>query len=1098
MLPAALRAQQDDLLFKHLSIEQGLSQSIVGAMLQDRQGFMWLVTEDGLNRFDGYGFKVFKHDAKDPSTLIHNEIKCIREDRDDILWVGSFYRGLERFDPSTERFTHFQSDPANPGSLSNDIVWAVLEDRAGRLWVGTGGGGLNLFDRSKGTFKHYVHDPANPSSLSHDDVRVIYEDATGAIWIGTAGGGLNRLDPATGTFTRYLNDNDIRSILQDKDGSLWVGTAGGGLNCLEPATGEFLRFRNDPNDPRSLGNDTVLALLLDGTGTLWVGTDGGGLNRFNREKRTFVRYTHSRDQPGSLAGNRVYSLCMDRSGVLWVGTYGSGVSRCDLNKKQFLHYASDPNDPTSLSHDIVWSFWEEPAGVLWVGTNDGGLNRLDRASGRFTRYLHDPADPRSLSHNSVRMVIADIAGTLWLATNGGGLDRFDPKTGVFRHYRNDPSDPGSLSSDQLRMVFEDREGKLWVGTYGGGLDRWNPGTDRFDHFRSDPVDAKTISNNYVRTAFEDSAGVLWFGTHGGGLNRYDRASGTFTRYRSNPMDPTTLSSDFVFSIHEDRSGTLWVATYGGGLDRYDRKTGTFTAFRKSNGLPDDAIYGIIEDSAGNLWLSTNSGIARFDPRTGVSRNYTMADGLQSNEFNGGAYYKNSRGEMFFGGINGFNVFDPARIKDKIYKAPIVLTDFRLFHHTVPIGKLPDGRTLLSRSISSTPQIEISHRDQVVSFEFAALDFASPEKNRYAYKLEGLNRDWIDYGNRRTVMFTTLPAGHYVLRVRGTNSDGVWNEEGTSLRLIVRPPWWRTVWAYLSYVLLLVGVMARIVLFVKAREREKGWLVEAELKAQAAELQSRTMEAEARTLKVENDRKSQELEEARKLQLSMLPARLPQHPDYVLAARMRTATEVGGDYYDFHIGEDRALTVALGDATGHGTRAGIMVAIMKTLFSRLCTEPDLKVFFRECDRTIRDIGMEQMYMALGILRIKGQEGRAVCAAAPPLFIYRAASGAVEQITLQGMFLGTDFDLPYGEACFTLATGDKILLLSDGYEEQFNASEEQLGYERCGTYFAEAGGLQPEEIISHLFRRFDDWRGKIHQGDDVTIVVVECKGKYRAIE
>lgn len=1103
---AAASAQPTDLHFRHLSIEQGLSQSIVTAMLQDRQGFMWFVTEDGLNRFDGYSFKIFKHDARDPSSLIHNEIKCIHEDREGMLWVGSFHRGLERFDPSTGRFTHFQHDPGDSNSLGNDIVWAVLEDRQGRLWVGTGGGGLDLLDRGRGVFSHHRHDPLDAGSLGHDDVRVLCQDREGAIWVGTAGGGLSRLDPATGRCSHFRHDpadprslshDDVRSLVEDRDGALWVGTRGGGLCRLARGAEGFDRFRHSPDDEQSLANDVVLALQIDAAGVLWVGTDGGGLNRFHRARGTFSRYRHDPHRPASLAGDRVHSICQDRAGVLWVGTYGNGCSRCNLNRKPFRHHANDPSDPGSLNDNIVWSFCEDPAGILWMGTNDGGLNRFDRAAGRFTSYRHDPADPRSLGHNSIRMVIRDREGRLWLATNGGGLDRFDPATGACRHYRHDPRDPRSLSHNELRMVFEDREGAIWVGTYGGGLDRWDPATDGFAHHRHDPRAPRTISNDYVRAACEDAAGILWFGTHGGGLNRFDRAAGAFTTYRNDPEDPATLSNDFVFSLHEDRAGNLWVATYGGGLNLLDRENGVFTTIRKSDGLPDDAVYGILEDARGHLWLSTNSGIARFDPASRAVKTYTIADGLQSNEFNGGAYYQSARGEMFFGGINGFNSFFPEEIRDSDYHAPVVFTDFQLSNQTVPLGPMPDGRVLLERAVSHANRIELTHRDRVVSFEFAALDYTAPENNRYAYRLEGLQSEWVDLGTRRFVMFTTLPAGRYSLRVKGTNSDGVWDEAGTALAIRVRPPWWNTAWAYSALGLALMGAVLGIVRFEKARERARGELVEAELRAQAAELQSRAVQAESHALKAENERKTAELDEARKLQLSMLPAHLPRHPLYAVTALMRTATEVGGDYYDYHVEADGTLTVAIGDATGHGTRAGIMVAIMKGLFVRMCSEPHLPVILSECNRTLCRINLDQMFMALGLLRLKRYEAAAVAAAMPSIFIWRAQTGEVEEVKVIGLLLGMDFELPYQEVRFTLRPGDKVLLLSDGYLEQRNRDDEMLDFDRCRAYFGEAAHGAAERIIQHLFARFDAWRGPVPQGDDVTLVILEVRPERRPV-
>ncbi len=1100
-LAVSSQSVQNGVTFRTLSIEHGLSQSIVNAMTQDSRGFMWFVTEDGLNRYDGYTFKIFKPDPKDPNSLAHNEIKSISESSDGTLWIGSFYKGLEHFDPATEKFAHYQHDPADPASLGNNIVWAVLEDRKGRVWVGTGGGGLDLLDRKTGSFRHFRRDPSDPSSISGDDVRALFEDRAGAIWVGTSGGGLCKLDPETGKFTRYthsasdpgsLSHDDVRAIAGDPSGALWIGTNGGGLNRLDPKTGRFIICRHSEEDPSSLGDDHVLAVIVDPEGTIWAGTDGGGLSRLkNPASGIFANFRNDSQDPRSIGSNRVWSLCLDSSMVLWVGTYGGGASRCDLRKKNFLLFRNDPKDPSSLSDNIVWTFCEPENGRLWVGTNDGGLNLMDRAAGKFKRYLHDPSDPGSLGHNSVRMVIPDPDGTLWVATNGGGLDKFDPKTGKFSHFRHDPSDPGSLSHNDLRMVFRDSLGTIWVGTHGGGLDRWDPAASKFVHYRSAADNPKTISSDYVRIAYEDRSGVLWFGTQGAGLNRFDRAAGTFTRFRNDPLDPLSISSDYVFSIHEDREGRFWIATFGGGLNRMDRATGHFTVVRKSDGLPDDGIYGILEDGGGDLWLSTNAGIAKYSPGTGTVRVFTVEDGLQSNEFNGGAYYKDGRGEMFFGGISGFNAFDPGQILDDPFRPPVVITDFKISGRAVPLGPDKDGRTILKSVITYTPEIVLGHGDRVVSFEFASLDFAAPEKNRYSYRLEGLQDEWMNIGTRRFVMFTTLPAGSYTLRVRGTNGDGVWNEEGVTLGILVKPPWWKTLWAYGLYMLTLAGLVFVIVRFEKARERQKHKLVQAELHAQAAELESRMMEAESRAIRIESERKSQELEEARELQLSMLPSHMPDHPLYALAARIRTATEVGGDYYDVHVADDGTITLAIGDATGHGTRAGIMVSIMKGLFARLCGEPELDMIFGECNKTLRTIGLGQIFMAFGILRIKDGEARAMGAAMPPFFIHRAATGSIERSPLSGMFLGTEIDLPYEEIRFRIMPGDTILLLSDGYLEQPGPDGELLDYERCAEYFRNAVNCPPEVILEELFVRFDSWRGALPQFDDVTLLAVRAK-------
>jgi ligand-binding sensor domain-containing protein/serine phosphatase RsbU (regulator of sigma subunit) len=1094
------RRFQTALVFEHISIERGLSQSIVEGIAQDQKGFMWFITEDGINRFDGYNFRIFKHNSNDPGSLSHNELKAICIDHLGSIWVGTFYQGLERFDRETERFTHFRHDPGNPRSLGSDIVRTIVEDRNGELWVGTTGGGLNRLDRTSGEFIHYRHDPGDPFTLSNDDVRATAVDATGALWVGTTGGGLNRLDTASGRFTRYLHDlgnprslssDDVRAILQDRRGNLWVGTYGGGLDRLDQESATFTHYRHDPRNPLSLGSDSVLCITEDSTGTLWVGTDGGGLNRFDEQTGTFIRYLNDPNNRTSLSSNRVYSLFEDQSSVLWIGTYGEGLNKADLKKKNFLHFMSNPNARNSLNIDIVWSFWEDRPGNLWIGTNDGGLNRLDPARNSFISYRHHPANPNSLSHDSVRMVIQDRSGALWLATNGGGLDRFDPATGRFSHFRHNPEDPGSLSFDELRTVYEDRSGTIWVGTYGGGLDRLDSGTGRFAHFRHDPANPHSISNNYVRVICEDESGVMWIGTHGGGLNAFDRGTGVFTRYQNDPRNPRSLSNDYVFAIHPDKKGNLWLATYGGGLNKLDRTTGTFTQIRRSDGLPDDAVYGILEDNAGNLWISTNSGLCRYNPASGTFRNYTVEDGLQSNEFNGGAYYKSSKGEMFFGGVRGFNAFMPDQIRDNPFVPPVVITDFRLFNKVVPIGNYEGQRGILAKSITFSPSIVLSHRDQIISFEFSALHYASPVKNQYAYRMEGLSDDWIELGTRRFVMFTTLPSGKYVFRVRGSNSDGVWNQEGTSLAITVRPPWWSTRWAFGLYALLTGCVFTAILLFVREREREKALIREAELRAAAAEIQSKLVATEAEAIQAENIRKTEELEDARRLQLSMLPESLPDHPDYEIAVCMRTASEVGGDYYDFGLSEDGALTVAVGDATGHGTRAGIMVAIMKGLFSTIGGDSDPTHFFVQCNRILRKMNLENMMMAMTLVHLRGGWAKASTAAMPPVFIFRSASGQVETVSVGGMFLGAPIDLSYEEKAFQLSPGDVLLLMTDGLAELLNAKEETLDYPRVVQCFEKAATLPPNAIIDSLLDRGDEWRGNQPQNDDITLVVIRMK-------
>jgi signal transduction histidine kinase/ligand-binding sensor domain-containing protein len=796
---------------QHIRFERiPIEQAAVTSILQDSKGFLWLGTADGLSKYDGYSFTVYKNDPDDPRTLSDNFVWSIREDRAGRLWIGTGGGGLNRFDPQTEQFTRYQHDPDDPYSLSHDMVQSVYEDRSGRLWIGTSGGGLNRFDPQTERFTRYQHDLDDPHSLSDDTVFSICEDHTGLLWVGTYGGGLNKFDPQTEQFTRYRHDSDdphslshdiVWSIHEDRAGLLWIGTNGGGLDRFDPQTEQFTHYQHDPDAPHTLSGNLVQPIYEDRAGWLWIGTNDGGLNRFDPQTEQFTRYQHDPNDPYSLSGDNVWSIYEDRAGLLWIGTWGGGLNKFDPQTEQFAHYQHDPDDPHSLSDNTVFSIDEGRAGLLWIGTTDG-LNKLERAAGQFSRYQHDPDDPHSLSYDNILSTCKSRSGLLWVGTWGGGLNKFDPQTEQFTRYQHDLNDPHSLSDDIVLSVYEDHAGLLWIGTYGGGLNKFDPQTEQFTRYQYDSDDPNGLSHNIVLSVYEDRAGLLWIGTWGGGLDRFDPQTEQFTHYQHEPDNPHSLSHNAITSIYEDRSGLLWIATNGGGLNKFDRDEGTFTHYREKDGLPSGVVYGILEDERGNLWLSTNKGLSKFNPRNETFKNYDLSDGLQGDEFNQGAYYKSESGEMFFGGINGFNAFYPQDIKDNPHVPPVVITGFRLFNEPVPIG----GDSPLQKAIGETAALTLSHRDNVFSFEFAALSYAVPEKNRYAYKLEGFDKDWnyVD-SKRRFATYTDLPAGDYVFRVKGSNEDGAWNEEGVALNITIIPPWWETLWFRGALVVLALGL-----------------------------------------------------------------------------------------------------------------------------------------------------------------------------------------------------------------------------------------------------------------------------------------------------
>jgi ligand-binding sensor domain-containing protein/signal transduction histidine kinase len=818
-VPRDRRPRDNDVRFDRMSIAEGLSQSTVECILQDRKGFVWFGSEDGLNRFDGYSFTVFRHDPQESNSLSSNYVRCLLEDQTGGLWIGTWGGGLDRLDPETGQFTHHRHDPDDRHSLSHDNILCLYEDRSGQLWVGTAGGGLDLYDQETGRFVHHTHVPDDARTLSDNAVSAVLEDQWGELWVGTTQAGLNRLTPGRGQFALYqsveddphsLSSNRITAIHEDSEGVLWIGTADGGLCRLDRQNDRFIRLQHNPNDITSLSHNSVQTIYEDRSGVLWIGTSEGGLNRYDRRRSQFIHYCNDPFDPHSLSHDDVLSIYEDRGGVLWIGTFGGGLSKANPANQKFAHYHSDPNDPSSLSDDSVRAILEDSSGVLWVGTYSGGLNRFDAETGQWTHYQHNPDDPGSLSHNLVRSIYEDSHGFLWIGTDGG-LDRFDPLTEQFGHYRHDPDDPHSLSHNSVWPIFEDSQGALWVGTMGGGLDRFDPERDGFTHYQNDPDDDRSLSHNTVSCILESYDGVLWIGTVGGGLNRFDRVTRHFSHYRHNPNDTASLSNDRVLCIGEDYRNRLYVGTWGGGLDRLDRVSQRFTHFREKDGLANDVVYGIVEDNLTYLWLSTNRGLSRFTPSSEKFRNYDVSDGLQSNEFSPGAYHMGPSGVVYFGGINGFNAFYPPQVKDNPYPPPIVITAFKKLDQTV------------MTNIASDCEIELSYTDNFVAFEFAALDYTAPHKNQYLYRLEGFDPHWISAGTRRYQSYSNLQAGEYVFRVKGSNNDGIWNREGLAIYLSVRPPIWQAWWfrgalAALLVSSVLVGYRLRVK-SIQARTRE---------------------------------------------------------------------------------------------------------------------------------------------------------------------------------------------------------------------------------------------------------------------------------------
>ncbi|HGY54972.1 MAG TPA: histidine kinase [Caldithrix abyssi] len=830
--------------FDRLSIKEGLSQSTVYAILQDDKGFLWIATQDGLNRYDGYDFLVFNHVADEVHSIAHNDLRALSRDSEGNLWIGTWGSGLDFYNPRLNRFDHLKNSMLSPNSLSDNKVSCLFPADSGKMWVGTWGGGLNLLDIRTKTFQRFLSLPAEWINTGNNEIATLGYDGSGYLWVGTSGG-LVLIDSTSkkivSATNRYkipvsLTKTGISSLLFDKANTVWVGTVGDGLFRIFLTNGHVAHYVNDRQNQESISDNHITAIYQDTNGNIWIGTENG-LNLFS-DKNRFIRFKYDVNNSNSLSHNRVLTITEDLSGLLFIGTDGGGISIYNPRSTAFNHYTYQKGNPLSLSNPYVWTIYEDDEGILWLGT-DWGLNRLDRKNQKMTYWFHDPKNPNSISYNEVMSVWKDKYGYFWIGTWGGGLDRFDPKTGHFRHFKHIPADSGSLSDNYIRFVYEDPypgRDVLWIGTRRGGLNRLDLRTNKIVRYQHDPVNLSSISHNSILSILSDTDGSLWVGTWGGGLDKLtfdDNGLGdqviNIAHYIHNPEDTTSISSNSVSILYKDSKGRFWVGTHGAGLNLYDAESNRFKHYSMKDGLPNNVLYGILEDDRGFLWFSTNNGLCRFNPEikgSGAFKSYDESDGLQSNEFNNQAFFKSKSGELFFGGINGFNSFFPQQVKDNPFIPPVVITDFYVFNQKITIGE----KSLLKESVTYAEEIEIPYDQSVISFDFAAMNFFRADKNQYAYRMEGLHDRWIyTSADRRVATFTSLDPGEYIFRVKASNNDGIWNEKGTQLKITILPPFWKTSWfrllVIIATVLLIYGVYKYRVRNLEAQKRKLEYSVQ---------------------------------------------------------------------------------------------------------------------------------------------------------------------------------------------------------------------------------------------------------------------------------
>ncbi len=777
--------------FNRLGVEQGLSQPVVQAVAQDQHGFIWIGTQQGLNRFDGQEFVSYFHDPDDLRTLSDDWIWALHTDRRGYLWIGS-ESGLNRFDP---RSGSVQPEFARlTSALSGNPVRVIAEDSQGTLWIGSDGGGVYRYEPDTGVLDRFQHDPDDVRSLPSNRVKALHVDGNGIVWVGTDGGGLSRLDPVSRRLTHLDlkgSDGRVRSIISDSRGYLWVATIERGLFRLG-SNGEQIEHYS-VEGASGLSSNAVRILFEDDGGTLWVGTDSHGLNRFDSERNRFEVLSHQPSNVHSLNDDHITALFQDRGGVIWVGTQ-VGLNTWNPHVGGFSTYRQLGAHEGELSSNWIADFAETEDGRLYVATAGGGVNVVDLESG-WAQPLGPEQGPGALTDNRVMTLATTDDGRVWAGTRAGGLGRYDPAEGEWRSLRHDPEDPSSLASDGVTDLLVDQAGSLWVSTWGGGIGRFEPATGGFVNYRHDPDDPRSLCSDRVLALYQDRLNHIWVGTRRNGLCRLDPANDTFTRYRHDTEDDASVSSDAAWTLTEDAAGNLWVGTADAGLSIWrmaDRARDRvhFEHIGVADGLASKVVYGLVSEPSGRVWVSGNRGLSSVELETGVIRKFSASDGLQSNEFNHGATFRSSAGQLFFGGVNGFNAFYPSSIRVNEYAPPIALTRFLLNNQAVNLSSLENEEGLVT----------FRYGDRLITFEYSALDSTDPRGISYQHRLDGFDENWVDDGGRHSVTYTNLAPGDYVLRVMATNKDGVRSEQEFRVPFRVLPAIWATWWARTIYVL----------------------------------------------------------------------------------------------------------------------------------------------------------------------------------------------------------------------------------------------------------------------------------------------------------
>lgn len=844
---ANIYSQYENIHFEHITSKDGLPDNTLNTIYQDSKGFIWIGTTNGLARFDGYGFLNFNYLEEDTTSLSGIDVRHILEDKYCNLWITT-NNGLNKFDRKSQTFKRFNCYNSKSGQNCANSFFNICIDRKENFWISSHSDGLLLFFPDKGLFKRFLHNPDVPGSISSNYVRSAFEDSEGRLWLLTDAGGIDRFNYNDSSFSFYpilglTKEKDVLRMLETKEGKLLIHSS---IN----SSGYFIF---DPNNQRiiqkcdanvrncGLSVNRINNCIIDSQGNYWFATDGDGVNLKLNNSNEWLYLKKSQHSSGSLSSDIVRFVYEDKVGSIWLGTQMAGINVWHKNRQKFKLIRHNPNDPGSLPYDAVASVFVEKNNSALVGLDGGGLAIVDLKTFKTTR-TYKPYDKPSIIYGSkILSIIADDEDNLYFGYWADGISQYNKKTRKSIHFLHDPSNKNSLPSNLVWELFIDSKKRIWIATQGGGVGIFDKKTKTFITYKHNPSDSSSLSDDFVYSIYEDSKNNIWIGTSGYGLNLFNESNNTFTRYYSDNRNPDAISYNSIFSIIEDSKKRLWIGTKMG-LNHFDPQKGKFEKYYVKNGLPGNSIHSILEDNHGNLWMSTDNGLSRFNPETRLFRNYSESDGLQGMEFSVTRATKDSSGNMYFFGPNGLNIFNPDKICDNLLVPNIAFTSIRIYNEEIRVGQSVNGKVILSKAIDETDTLIISYKENVFSIEFSALDFLEPQKNKYAYLLEGFENKWIQTEHsRRYASFTNLNPGTYVLRVKASNNDGIWNENGISLVIIITPPWWKTLWFRVS-ISFLISLM--IVFIYRARitilERQKR-ILEEKVNLRTHELQALNIE-----------------------------------------------------------------------------------------------------------------------------------------------------------------------------------------------------------------------------------------------------------------